>query len=149
MARDLIGAFGDLIASSGLPSALHAAFGGNTARMAQALGISQRSIQRYYTQSHERRAPSAKTRAKMARLIPTNARVQGQFSFDSPGFRDHPDLRQRDVRFTIEASDMARIQDALAAGNNELANEIFFEAYGMAAPDEVIGANYTLEAGGS
>lgn len=125
-------------------SAFHAAFGGNTRQMAAVLGVSQRSAQRYYTGGKEQRSPSLSTRAKMARHIGAQARVQGQFYFDTPGFRSSPDTRDRDIHFDISPQDMARVQDALAAGNDDLANEIFFEACGMAAPDDVIGAAYKL-----
>jgi hypothetical protein len=84
----------------------------------------------------------------MKRLLPAKANVKGKFYFDTPGFRESPDVRDRNIDFTITAEDMARIQDAILAGNDELAYEIFFESYGMAAPDTVIGGDYTLVPGG-
>lgn len=81
----------------------------------------------------------------MAWHISVQARVQGQFFFGSPGFRDRPDMHQRMCASpTISTDDMARLQDAIQTGNDELAHVLFFEAYGMAAPDQIIGGGYSF-----
>lgn len=142
MASSIQGAAADLAGSSGLLGAFKSAFGGNTTRMAQALGATPRTAQRYYTSGKERRAPSPATKEKMARHVGTTARIEGEFFFDTPG--GGQDTRKRDVSFNVSRAEMARINDALLAGNDEQARELLFEAYGMAAPDEVIGANYSF-----
>jgi transcriptional regulator with XRE-family HTH domain len=120
----------------------------NLTQMAKVLGVTPRTAQRWYTGGKEQRSPSKKMQEKMKRLLPAKANVKGKFYFDTPGFRESPDSRDRNIDFSIAAKDMARIQDAILAGDDELAYEIFFEAYGMAAPDTVIGGDYTLVPGG-
>lgn len=144
MARDIAGAFSEMSGASGLLNAFRAAFHGNTRAMAQALGVTPRAVQRYYTTGAQSRKPGPATRLKMAAHVPMQAHVQGEFYFDTPGFRSSPDTRQRNITFSMSAAEMSRINDALASGNDAQAHELFFEAYGMAAPDEVLDADYSF-----
>ena len=144
MAATLTDAYAAAVNSPDLLPAFRAAYNGNTRAMAAALGVTQRAVERWYTSGQERRRPQPATRAKMAALTPAEGHVTGQFYFDSPGFAARPDTRQRDITFRLEPRDMAALSLALLAGNDDQAREVFFEAYGMAAPDEVLGADYAL-----
>lgn len=138
MAGTITGAFSDMQGSAGLLGAFKAQFG-STKAMAQALGISQRSAQRYFSQGKEQRRPGKATRAKMARHVPMQAHVSGQFSFDTPG--GGGDTRHRNITFNLSQEEVQALQNA---STDQERADIFFEAYGMAAPDAVIGADYSF-----
>lgn len=131
MAQTLVGAWRE-ISQEDILQVMYGQYD-SAAALARALGISDRGAQRWFTEGTEKRSPSKKNLDKMRKLIPAlHVRITGLFLWDTP--RDSkraPDRRARDIEFDVEDQFIEPFIAALMAGDEEAAQSIALEAYGI------------------
>ncbi len=96
---------------------------GSFKNIAAAAGVSIRSVERWYTQATEKRKPSPKTLAKLAKKIAWHIVMKAQFCYQQT-------CRAKMVDIILEPSETKGLQEHLLAGNEEAALEIITDAYG-------------------
>lgn len=136
MARSIIGAW-DAMDKAGILAVIDATYP-SKAELARQVGVSDRSAQRWFTEGSEKRGISASNLEKLKQLLPAvEIRITGLFLWDSPkGSKRTPDQRARDITFAVGQDYMPALVAAILAGDEERAEAVALEAYGMINDDQ-------------